>query len=229
MSVMEDNTNQVAILREETIESPGGSSLDHVIPLAVQVLLAGEVIAYPTETVYGLGSDYSSERGFRSILGMKKIEGARPFILLIPDTGWIDVLTSGDYNTRLLEKLAEAFWPGPVTLLLPAAENIPEYLAGPGGMISLRMSSTPFVNKLLEVYQRPITSTSANAAGMPPATCLVDLRAYFFSSPFPIGLAIDGGVGGVLPSTIVRIRGDEVRVVREGVVSSEKILTAMLS
>ncbi len=226
---MEGDTSQVTILREERIESPGGSSLDHVIPLVVQILQAGEVIFYPTETVYGLGSDYSSEKGFRSILGMKKMEGDRPFILLIPDTGWIDVLASGDYDTCLVEKLAEAFWPGPVTLLLPAADNIPVYLAGAGGMISLRISSAPFVSKLLDVYQRPITSTSANTTGMPPATCLSDLRAYFSSSPFPIGLAIDAGVGGVLPSTIVRIRGDEVRVVREGVIPPEKILTAILS
>jgi len=219
----------VAILREETIIPPGGSSLDQVTSLAAEVLRAGDVIAYPTETVYGLGSDYLSERGYQNILKIKGLDDARPFIMLIPDTRWLKILTSGDYDGALLEKLAGAFWPGPVTAILPAASELPAHLAGSGGMISVRVSSDRFVNELLKRYRRPVTSTSANTTGMPPATCMADLRKYFSSASCPIDLAIDDGMRGPLSSTIVKIRDDKVEVTREGVVSAARIYAAVLS
>ena len=213
----------MTVLRVENIQLCIGKAAEAVTSKAAEALKSGSVIAYPTETVYGLGCDYLSEEGYQAIRRLKALPEARPWILLIPDEGWLELLAPEVVMTSRLKKLVSAFWPGPLTLILPAARDIPEHVVGPEGMISMRISSDPFVRVLLDKYGRPITSTSANPTGRPPATGMPDLIDYFSSSDEMIALAIDDGTRSGPPSTLLRIVDDEWIVEREGAISSDRI------
>ncbi len=216
----------MTILRVENIQLSIGQGAEAVIASAVKALRSGSVIAYPTETVYGLGCDYLNEEGYRAILRLKSLQEPRPWILLIPDESWLDILAHEAVRTSRLKKLISAFWPGPLTLILPAAEDVPVHVVGPERMISMRLSPDPFVRILMDRYKRPITSTSANPTGREPATGMPELIDYFSSSDETIALAIDDGIRSGPPSTLVRIVGDEWIVEREGAISSDRIATA---
>ena len=146
--------------------------------------------------------------------------------LLIPDRRWLEALCPPGKLGRFLDILSRAFWPGPLTLLLPAARHLPGHLSGEEGMVAVRISSEPFVQALMETHQRPITSTSANPADRKPATTISELKDYFGTSSEEITLAVDGGIRRGLPSTIARIRDDEVSVLREGSITRQDILAA---
>lgn len=216
----------MTILRIENYRLSVGVGIDYVASAAAEALRSGSVIAYPTETVYGLGCDYSSEEGYRAIRGLKGLEEPRPWILLIPDESWIDILAPDIERTPRLNRLLAAFWPGPLTLILPAANDVPDHAVGPDRMISMRISPEPFVRVLMERYGRPITSTSANPTRSAPATDAPRLIEYFSSSDETIALAIDDGVRSGPPSTLLRIVEDEWVLVREGAISADRIEAA---
>ncbi len=216
----------MTILREENVCSLDRGDLDKITVLASSVLRSGGVIAYPTETVYGFGCDYLSEVGYQKILELKCIEDGKPFILVIPGVDWVQILSPESTRYSLSRELASKFWPGPLTLILPAASHLPEYIIGSQKMVSMRISPDPFVQALMVRYQRPITSTSANPTGKDPATCISDLRSYFSAHRVPVNLAIDDGERSGLPSTLVRITGSDPVVVREGAIPASRIYSA---
>jgi len=216
----------MTILKEVAVKPSGHSGLEAASRLAIDVLRRDGVIAYPTETVYGLGCDFESEIGYRLILGLKGLRRRKPLILLIPDVSWLSVLMSGTEGSPVLQDLIDTFWPGPLTVMGPASSDVPEHLLGEGRTISMRLSSDRFVRFLLRAYRRPITSTSANPTDRNPSTGLADLRACFSDSRHPIGLAVNDGERCGLPSTIVRLKPKGIIVVREGAIPAERIRSA---
>jgi len=216
----------MAILREENVCSSDRRDLNRIATLASCILRSGEVIVYPTETVYGLGCDYSSEEGYREILELKGLKREKPLILLIPDVEWLKILSPAAAGVSPVRVLVSMFWPGPLTLVLPAASHLPEHLVGSEEMVSMRMSSDPFVQALLGKYKRPITSTSANPTGKVPATGLSDLRAYFSSHRVPLRLVVDGGERSGPPSTLVKITGSGPVIERKGAIPASRIYEA---
>lgn len=157
----------------------------------------GGVICYPTETVYGLGGracdPSSAER-----IGALKGRGLQPLIVLV------DGVPEG--LSAQARRLAHAFWPGPMTLIVPAIEGVAANILGPGGTVALRWSPHPVVRELVQAVG-PITSTSANRTGEPPLT---DGRCRL-----AVDVVIDvGPLQAEAPSTLVDVaRG---RVLREG-------------
>ncbi len=216
----------MTIVRVENFQLSIGEGAGAIVVKAAEALQAGSVIAYPTETVYGLGCDYLNEEGYRAIQKLKALEKPRPWILLIPDENWLDKLALEEVRTSRLKRLISVFWPGPLTLILPAAKDVPDHVVGPERMISMRVSPDPFVRVLMDRYERPITSTSANPTGHEPATGVPRLIDYFSSSSETIALAIDDGIRSGPPSTLVRVVDDEWIVEREGAISSNQIATA---
>jgi len=181
---------------------------------AVQILEDGGIIVYPTETVYGLGCDPFSETVFNRLKGIKGREGEKPMLLLASSIDQVKQVSGMMEGTAL--KLAERFWPGPLTMILPPSDDLPRYLTGPGGGVAIRITSNPVASAIATGFGKPIVSTSANKAGMPPAETVDEAQSV-------LGDDIDCYVAGEepltgLPSTIVDVMSGTVKVLREGAV-----------
>jgi L-threonylcarbamoyladenylate synthase len=121
-----------------------------------------------------------------------------------------------------VQSLMDRFWPGPLTLLIPARKGLPEYLTADTGMVAVRMPGESFALPLARHAGFPITATSANLSGTPPADSAEMVIEYFGEG---VDLVIDGGqTPGGLPSTIVDVSGGRVTVVREGVIMRDEIV-----
>lgn len=181
-------------------------------------LLADEVLAYPTETVYGLGCR-PVDAAVANLASLKKRPPSKPFLLLIAGRGMAAGL--GLEFSDAASAMAEAFWPGPLTLVLPGGEGkLPDSLRGPEGGIAVRYSSHAGVSRLIEHLGFPITSTSANRPGAPPAPGAGGVLDTF-STEVASGrlLVLDGGVLGNVPSsTVVDCTSRVPRMVRKGAI-----------
>jgi L-threonylcarbamoyladenylate synthase len=183
-------------------------------------LAARRVLAYPTETVYGFGGATDQE-SVDALIELKTRPPAKPFLILVASSqmlGRLDLLLAG-----YAAQLAARHWPGPFTLVLPGGERrVPEQLRGPEGGVAVRWTSHPALQRMLQAYGEPITSTSANRPGTPPAMSAGEVEEQWSD-------AIGRGVlrvlnGGTLvpspPSTVVDCTGRWPRVIRPGAIPS---------
>jgi L-threonylcarbamoyladenylate synthase len=185
------------------------------------------VLAYPTETVYGLGSE-PSLAGVEALSRMKGREPGKPFLLLISGRAMAEAW--GLVFPAAAKALADAFWPGPLTLVLPGGEGrLPDALRGPEGGIAVRHTSHPLIAKLVAGLGEPLTSTSANRPRTPPAPGPEWIER-IFASEVASGelLILDGGVlGNQPPSTVVDCTGRVPKLVREGAVPRAELRRAV--
>ena len=190
-------------------------------------LTAGRLLAYPTETVYGLGSAPDAA-ALAALAALKGRPSRKPFLLLVASRAMASAWGLS-FNTAA-RALADAFWPGPLTLVLPGGEGrLPDQLRGAEGGIAVRHTSHAGVAALVKGLGIPITSTSANRPGGPPAPG-VDSLASLFADALARGelLVLDGGVlGNVPPSTIVDCTGVMPRMVREGALPRAELRRAV--
>lgn len=185
------------------------------IPRACAHLAAGGLLAYPTETVYGLGCR-ARVADVAALGALKRRPADKPFLLLVADRHMAE--SAGFGFTPAARGLAEAFWPGPLTLILPGGARLPDALRGPEGGIAVRWTSHSGIADLIRQLGEPLTSTSANLPGGPTAPGVGAIEATF-APAIADGrlLVLDGGVlGNVPPSTIVDCTGPVPRLVREG-------------
>ncbi len=177
-------------------------------------LARGGIVVYPTETVYGLGCVL--EAGPLELLA--RFKGDRPFLVLIPGPD----VAEGLRWTSAARRLADAFWPGPLTLALTAeAGRYPPQVMGPDGAVAVRVSPHPAIPPLLAAAGGPITSTSANAPGGTPAGDgdEAEVVARGVEGVGVAALVLDGGrLPEARPSTIVRC-DRTTRIIREGAIS----------
>lgn len=182
---------------------------------ALGALRRGEVIAFPTETLYGLGADALNSAAVEKVYRLKGRDPANPIPVLVADRAMLALLVKD--VPSLAERLIAAFWPGPLTLVLPARSNIPRPLVNSSGGIGVRMSSQPIADELVRALGGPLTATSANPSGMPAARTIDEARDYFSGV---IDIFIDGGkLSSKTGSTVVEILGDRLRIIRSGDVS----------
>lgn len=203
---------------------PFGTAADRrrEAPRVAEHLRVGGLIAYPTETVYGFGCALIPSALAR-LAALKGRDREKAFLLLIsgpeqaPGLEW----------PRAALELAAAFWPGPLTLALRAEPGrYPDAVVGPGGTVAVRASPHPAVKAILGALGEPITSTSANLAGQPPARSAEEVRGVLAALGEPEEVWIlDGGeaLPPSPPSTIVDCSGRRPRVVRAGVVSIDEL------
>jgi len=193
------------------------------IPAVVTHLARRGIIAYPTETVYGLGS-IASMPAVERLAALKGREPGKPFLLLVSSRGMLQSV--GLRLTDAAERFAAAFWPGPLTLALPGGEGVlPDTLRGPEGGIAARWTSHEGALQLIQTLGSPITSTSANRPRQPP---LLDGAA--IASGFAEAVAertllvLDAGPRQPsLPSTVVDCTGPAPRLVREGAIPAARL------
>lgn len=186
---------------------------------AVAALTRGQVIALPTETLFGLAADPMHPHAMAQLIRMKTRPMEKGFILLIQDQTQLASLTLPP--SALASALMERFWPGPLTLVLPAHPHVPPWLTGQTGHIAVRISPAPQVVDLLALWQRPVLSTSANRAGESTPHNAQDIRRIW---PEENLLVIDGATHPqALPSTLLQVDGDQARLLRAGAITIETL------
>jgi L-threonylcarbamoyladenylate synthase len=197
--------------------------IEAALPETIAHLNARKVLGYPTETVYGFGGAVDRE-SVASLIEMKGRPPNKPFLLIVASSDMITRL--GLHLTSFASQLAARFWPGPLTLVLPGGERrVPEQLRGPEGGIAVRWTPHRGLSRLVQAYGEPITSTSANRPGVPPATSAGDIVDQWSEELLRGRLRVlDGGtLVSSQPSTVVDCTGRRPRVIRPGAISAEAL------
>jgi L-threonylcarbamoyladenylate synthase len=194
-----------------------------VIAEAAGVLLAGGVVAFATETVYGLGADATNLRAVRRIFQAKGRPQTNPLIVHVADK--LDALACVSRWTDPADLLADRFWPGPLTLVLPRSKIIPDIVTGGQDTVGVRVPRPDVARALIRATGRPIAAPSANRSnGISPTVArhvLKDLQG-------KVELILDSGPTTVgLESTVLDLSGDQPRVLRPGEVTRRQIEEAL--
>ncbi len=186
---------------------------------AAEILREGGVIVYPAETVYGLGCDPWNREARERIVRLKHRDSARSMLLLADSREMVETVAGP--LAPLAARLAEAFWPGPLTLVLRPERELPVWLYGPTGGVAFRVTLSAVSRAIIREFGKPVISTSANISGEPPAATYEDALRLF-------GGAVDLVVNGVeslsgVPSTVADVTSGRVELLREGAVSFARI------
>ncbi len=204
----------------EVWSAPGGVLGKEELEKAVQLLLEGELIAFPTETVYGVGCDAYSLRAVERLSRAKNRPSGMPFSLQISrPEDFEDLSVNAPPAAR---ELVETFWPGPLTLVLPASERVPSWMRGPAGTVGLRLPDVEVARDLPRLLGRPLASTSANLSGRPSPTTIDHVLADLGEK---VAGVIDSGESGWgLESTVLDLtRPQQPRILRQGTLEVEAL------
>jgi L-threonylcarbamoyladenylate synthase len=190
---------------------------------AIELLRAGEVVAFPTETVYGLGADATHADAVAKIYALKGRPAAHPVIVHLADAARLDEwAVDAPAGAR---KLAAAFWPGPLTLVLKRAAHVPDAVTGGQDTVGLRVPSHPVAQALLAAFGGGVAAPSANKFGRVSPTLAEHVFADF---ALAVPLILDGGATNVgIESTIVDLSGERPRLLRPGGVPAAAIEAAL--
>ena len=190
---------------------------------ACAVLRAGGVVAFPTETYYGLAVDPFNQAALSHLFTVKGRSADKPVLLIVDTVSQLSSLVAKMPPPFAI--LMERFWPGPLTLIFPGVASLPEMLTGHRGTIGARVSSHPVARQLVRAFGRPITATSANLSGHPPAVTASGVRAQFGSE---VDAVLDGGrTPGGQGSTLLGYQEGEICLLRAGVVPFAEIEAAL--
>jgi L-threonylcarbamoyladenylate synthase len=201
----------------------GADAEGEALVAATAALARGELIIYPTDTLYALGGRALDRAALARVRVAKAREAGKALPVIAGDVAQASALTPG--WPLAAARLAGAFWPGPLTLVVPAARSLPDELTAGLGSVAVRVPALALARALC-LASGPLVSTSANAAGAPPPrTCLQAIAGVGPSA----ALALDAGEGSAQPSTIVDVTSETPRLVREGVVSWSQVQAVFLS
>jgi len=189
---------------------------------AAEVVRRGGLLAFRTDTFYGVGADPFNPDAVRRIDELKGREG-KPVLVLVSDRAWAERLTKS--RGPLFDTLSERFWPGPLTLVLAADERLPVELTAGTGTVGVRYPADESVCHFVEACGGVLTATSANLAGRPPARSAEEALEAF---PAGLDLIVDGGeTAAEKPSSVVDISGSKAKLIREGALAWLEIEAAL--
>ncbi|MHB1136847.1 MAG: L-threonylcarbamoyladenylate synthase [Coriobacteriia bacterium] len=193
-----------------------------VVNLAATMLKDGGIVVFPTETVYGIGASATSCIGSQEIIDIKMRPKNKPLPWLVDGEGALD--TYGVDVPEYAHRLALAFWPGALTIVVKAAEVVAKEFRDEHDAVALRSPDHRLVQELIRVNGAAIVTTSANTSGLPPATSFDELEERIIAAA---DIALDGGeTPHKLASTVVLCTGPEPVVARVGPISAEQIMAA---
>lgn len=186
---------------------------------AVAVLKNGGVIAFPTETLYGLGADASNEAAIEKIFEIKGRDFKNPILVVIGDVTHLDAFAADIPEEA--QKLMDRFWPGPLTIVFRAAPSVSPKLTAGSGKIGIRLTSHPVAMAIAERLGGPLTATSANLSGAPECSSAAEVLSQMEGK---LDGVVDGGhTPGGKGSTIVDVTEYPPKVLREGMIPSSLI------
>jgi len=166
---------------------------------AGEILHQGGVIAYPTEAVYGLGCDPLNQQAVMRLLALKKRAVSKGLILIAASLEQLQPYLLPIEESRMVQVVDT--WPGAVTWLFPASNNVPEWIRGQHDTVAVRVTDHPLASALCYLFGGPIVSTSANIEGQPPAKNAEEVAAVFSQQ---LALILDGNIGGLSKPTQIR-------------------------
>jgi len=192
--------------------------------LAAEIVANGGLIAFRTDTFYGLGVDPFSPHAVARIKTLKGREEGKPILLLISDIGDTERLLQS--KSTAFDHFSKKFWPGPLTIVAPAVTELPLAITAGTGTVGLRLPDVENVRLLVRACGGSLTATSANPSGSEPARSASEVQNYFQNG---IDLIVDGGdVTVTKPSTVIDIVEVPPRVVREGAIPKAELEKAYL-
>ena len=190
---------------------------------ALAALERGECIGLPTETVYGLAADALNRQAVQRIFALKGRPADHPVIVHLPDAGALTRYAREVPPAAL--RLANAFWPGPLTLILKRHPQVPDEITGGQDTVGIRVPAHPLAQPLLQRFGRGLAAPSANRFGRISPTTAVHVRAEFGDQ---VPVVLDGGPCAIgIESTIVDLSGSAPRVLRPGMISTEQVAEAL--
>jgi L-threonylcarbamoyladenylate synthase len=204
MNIVKVNKDNINLIIKETLNS----------------LKNGSIIAYATETFYGLGVKFDLDESIKRLYKLKGRPLDKPIPLIIGDLEQL-YLVAENINEKAL-RLIKEFWPGPLTLIFKAKKNVSNYITCGTNKVAVRIPGDSFALQLAKNANFPITATSANPSGFKPANDALAVKEYFQDN---IDLIIDSGpTYGKKASTILDVSGLEFKILREGEIEKEKLL-----
>jgi L-threonylcarbamoyladenylate synthase len=197
-----------------------GRSVDDIRE-AARLVLAGGLVAYPTDTVYGLGCNpFDVDAVDRLVMAKERVKGSLPILV----SSFKDAERLGELS-YVAAKLADKFWPGPLTLVVRRRSNLPAKVTDDSSLVGLRIPKHETAGMLIRKSGGVLIGTSANISGHPPIRTAKEVVRELAGR---IDLVVDGGPTPLgRESTVVRVVGEEVTVLREGAISRDDILKAL--
>jgi len=189
---------------------------------AVELLREGEVVALPTETVYGLAADALNPIAVAKIFEAKERPRFDPLIVHLPDEQWLErVATVDERSLAQIKKLIAQFWPGPLTLVLARQPIVPEIVTAGLETVAVRMSSNPVFAEIISAFGKPVAAPSANRFGrISPTTA----QHVFDELSGRIPLIIDAGpTAHGIESTIIAVLANRIDILRRGPITAEQL------
>lgn len=181
---------------------------------AAKIISQGGVIAFRTDTFYGLGADPFNAKAVARIKELKGREENKPILLLLADISEVDRFIADRSNE--FEEVAKKFWPGPLTIVGHAVANLPAEITAGTGTVGVRVPADDSVRDLVRQCGGALTATSANPSGREPARSAEEVREYFGDR---VDLVVDGGeVTATEPSTVIDVTTSPPRVLRQGAI-----------
>lgn len=196
--------------------------MDVMVERAAAILRRGGVVAYATDTLYGLAADPRSADAVARLFRVKDRDAGHAVPLIAADS---EQVSEAAVMSPIGERLAQAFWPGPLSLVLDARPAISPQVQAADGSIAIRIPQSDIARALARAFGFCITATSANLSGEPPTADPIEVALSLDSR---IDFVLDRGMApGGAPSTIVDTRGPTVRLVRAGAVPWERVLESL--
>ena len=187
---------------------------------AVQYIKEGEVIAYPTETFYGLGVDVFNEKAIKKLYKLKQRDYGLPIAILVSDMEMLKTVVTEIPESA--KQLIRSFWPGPLTICFAAHKDISRSLTTNTGKIGVRISSHPVATAIIHEFGKPITTTSANPSSFPPSLDVKHILNYFKDKiPYIIDTGESEPTRG---STVVDVSEDTMAIIRDGAIPADDVI-----
>jgi L-threonylcarbamoyladenylate synthase len=192
---------------------------------AARIIMQGGIAIYPTETVYAIGVRFDDQQALQRLFELKNRDQNKPVLLLLSRDD--DLERIGARIPPEARILSKRFWPGPLTLVVPAAHGLSKFITGGGKTVGCRVSSSVSAAGLMSACAAPVTSTSANLSGGPNPASVSDISPDVLEKA---DIIIDAGPSpGTVPSTVYDISGKPFRCVRHGVIPEADITAALES
>ena len=206
-------------MKTQAIKIDPDSIESQKIDLISRVLHTDGVVVYPTETFYGLGANCFSEKAVARIYRLKKRERTKPLSVIVSSMDMVKEITSE--RPELFYLISDQFWPGPLTIVMKASKEFPDYVTGPSKTIGIRWPDQKWLNALVHKTGFPVTATSANVSGKKEVASAKKAIEIFEGH---VDLVVDGGkTKGDLPSTVISLVSGKPKILREGALSLKKL------
>lgn len=179
-----------------------------------------KVIVFPTETVYGIGTNGLDRNAIEKLYKIKERRFSKPITLLV--SSYEMICSVANIISPLEKKIISNFFPGPITLILNKKKIVPNILTANTDTVGVRMPDNELILKLIEYCKVPIATSSANISGFPPSINVEDIYNCFKDK---VDLYIDGGKSRIgVPSTVVKVENNDIKILREGIITKKDIL-----